>query len=76
MEQVCRATAEVCRHWLRRLRGTTDLGNTLDVIAYHQARNAAARASKKKNEPIIRDRKRPRRKRRKKGNNRSAGSRT
>ena len=65
MEQVCRATAEVCRGWLRRLRGTSELGHTLDVIDYHQARNAAARASKKRKDPVIRDRKKPRRKRRK-----------
>ena len=76
MEQVCRATAEVCRDWLRRLRGTNDLAYTLEVISYHQARNAAARASKKRREPIVRNRKKPRPKRKNKLKKRSAASRT
>jgi SRSO17 transposase len=65
MEQVCHATVEVCRNWLRRLRGTSDQLHMLDVIDYHQERNATARTSKKLKDPIIRDRKKPRRRRRK-----------
>jgi hypothetical protein len=65
MEQVCQATVQVCSNWLRRLRGTSDQMNTLDVIDYYQTRNATARTSKKQKIPIIRDRKKHRRRRRK-----------
>ena len=68
MEQVCRALAEVCRRWLRRQRGTGDTAHLLEVIAYHQARNRAARQSKQKRAVAARTRKkrRPRRRKRQK----------
>ena len=75
LEQVCHATVEVGRDWLRDLRGTSELGHKLNVLDYQQKRNAAARASKKQRIPVIRTRKKPRRKRPKKRAKRSAVSR-
>ena len=64
-EQVCRALHELCRGWLRRQRGGSALACVLDIIAYHQARNRAARQSKQKRVPVARTRKKPRRRKRK-----------
>lgn len=48
MEQVCRALALVCRRCLRRRRGTSETQCLVDLLQYHQQRNAASRRSKKK----------------------------
>jgi len=47
-EQVCRGLNWVCRNWLARLRGTTELRYTAEVIGYHQQRNRAARESRRR----------------------------
>ena len=64
-EQVCRGLREVCRGWLRRQRGTSDLACVLEVIGYHQRRNRAARLSKRKRRVVARSRKKPRPRKRK-----------
>ena len=48
MEQVCRALNAWSGEWLRRQRGTSERVYTLEVIRYHQARNAIARQSRRK----------------------------
>ena len=53
LEQVCRALHYVCGKWLRRRRGTVEGQYLEDLIAYHQARNAAATRSHKKRPRII-----------------------
>jgi SRSO17 transposase len=65
LEQVCRALRVVSRRWLRRQRGNSEDAYELEVIDYHQARNGAARAAKKKKPVLVRDRKKPRPRRRK-----------
>jgi hypothetical protein len=64
LEQVCRALRLLCRGWLQRHRGTSELGCLLHTLCYHQLRNRAARASKQRRPVLIRDRKKPRRPRR------------
>ena len=48
LEQVCRALNEICRTLFRRRRGDTDLGNTGEIIRYHQRRNKIAADGRKK----------------------------
>lgn len=48
MEQVCRALNVRSGEWLRRQRGTSEGVYTLEVIRYHQARNATAEQSRRK----------------------------
>ena len=47
-EQVCRTLAWVCRGYLRRRRRTDETACLVDILAYHQQRNAAARKSRQK----------------------------
>src|SRR5207247_10109346 len=47
-EQVCRGLNWACAAWLARLRGTSQLQYTADVIGYHQQRNRAARESRQR----------------------------
>ena len=65
LEQVCRALRVLCRRWLRRQRGCSEDAYELMAIEYHQARNSAATAAKKKRPVLVRDRKKPRPRRRK-----------
>ena len=45
MEQVCRALALACRRFLRRRRGTSETQCLVELLQYHQQRNAASRRS-------------------------------
>jgi hypothetical protein len=47
-EQVCRTSKSICRAYLRRRRGTTESECLLDILNYHQARNAQAKQSRRK----------------------------
>ncbi len=48
LEQVGATLALVCRRYVRRRRGTTETARLLDLLQYHQRRNAAARRSRQK----------------------------
>ena len=48
LEQVCRALRLLCRRYLGRRRRTDETQCLLDVLQYHQRRNAAASVSHRK----------------------------